>query len=101
MTEPTIAQLDAQIADLQCQRDLASLAKLQAVQALLSAEPTVQLAADIEALLPELPADPALGSARNQASNVVSVIRQVAAHFDREVTRVQALVEPQPEEPAA
>lgn len=98
MTEPTIAELDQQIAELQRQRDLASLAKLQAVQALLSAEPTVQLAADLEALLPELPADPALGSARNQAANVVSVIRQVAAHFDREVARIEALVEPEPTE---
>lgn len=92
-TIPTVADYDAQIADLKRQRDLAALDNLKAVQTILNATATKKVADDIEALLPQLPADDGIGSARAQATNVVTILRQVAATFDREVSRVSATVQ--------
>jgi len=98
MTEPTIAQLDAQIADLQRQRDLASLNGSKAVKAALVAGKVATLAEDLEALLPDLSNE---SVAAQQARNVISVIRNVRGLVDGEISRIEAMVEPQPEEPAA
>lgn len=98
MTEPTpqtVSQIDAQIAELKLQRDIASLASLKAVQAVLQRPSTGKVADDIEAVLADLPNGGEIGSARNQANNVISILRQVTAHFDREVTRVQTMVDAQ------
>ncbi|EQA96865.1 hypothetical protein [Sphingobium baderi] len=98
MTEPTIAQLDAQIADLQRQRDLASLNGSKAVKAALVAGKVATLAEDLEALLPDLSNE---SVAAQQARNVISVIRNVRGLVDGEISRIEAMVEPEPEEPAA
>lgn len=94
-TPPTVSQIDAQIAELKLQRDIASLASLKAVQAILKRPSTGTVADDIEAVLADLPNGGEIGSDRNQAKNVISVLRQVTAHFDREVARVQAVVDAQ------
>ncbi|MGC4250438.1 MAG: hypothetical protein QM605_02935 [Sphingobium sp.] len=57
----------------------------------------LQVADDLEAIVPELPADPAIGSARNQVLNVIHVIRGVTGNINGEVARVAALVEPEGE----
>ncbi|SCW77801.1 hypothetical protein SAMN02927924_02832 [Sphingobium faniae] len=98
MTEPTIAELDQQIADLQRQRDLASLNGSKAVKAALVAGKVATLAEDLEALLPDLSNE---SVAAQQARNVISVIRNVRGLVDGEISRIEALVEPEPEEPAA
>lgn len=100
MTEPTIAELDAQIADLLRQRDLNDLPKLEAVQAMLGSDAMADLLTELEANLPSSPPT-ILGlvtSARAQVENVIGAVRAASAFIDREVTRAQVLVEPEPAE---
>lgn len=92
-TSPTVSELDAQIAELRRQRDIASLNSLKAVQAVMKRAATGKVADDIDALLIDLPGDGQIGDARQQARNISTIIRQATAHFDREVTRVQAIVD--------
>lgn len=93
MTQPTIAELDQQIADLQRQRDLASLDGSKAVKAALVAGKVATLADDLEALLLGLSNE---SVAAQQARNVISVIRNVRGLVDGEISRIEALVEPEP-----
>lgn len=86
---------DAEIAVLVKERDVAALDLLKDVQEILNREDVAQAITDLSALLPRLPQDGSLGSPRNQAMNVVSVLNNVRESFDREVTRVQAIVDAQ------
>ena len=98
MPEPTISELDAQIADLQRQRDIASLEGAKAIKAALVAGKVATLDTDLEAILPSL--SPESLSAQ-QARNVISIIQGVRNLVDGEVSRIQAIVDAQaaPEAP--
>ena len=98
MTEPTISELDAQIADLQRQRDIASLEGAKAIKAALVAGKVATLPEDLEALLPSLSVD---SIAAQQARNIVSIVRNVRNLVDGEVARIQAIVDAQAEPEAA
>lgn len=86
---------DAEIAALVKERDVAALDNIKAVQEILSRDAVKQAIADLNPLLPRLPQDGSIGSARNQAMNVVNVFTSARDNFDREVTRVQAIVDAQ------
>jgi hypothetical protein len=86
---------DAEIAALVKERDVAALDLLKDVQEILNREDVAQAITDLSALLPQLPQDGSLGSPRNQAMNVVNVVNNVRDNFDREVARVQAIVDAQ------
>lgn len=96
MTAPA-PEIDAQIADLLRQRDLNDLPKLEDVQAMLGSDAMTDLLTELEANLPSSPPN-ILGlvtSARAQVENVIGAVRAASAFIDREVARVQALVEPE------
>lgn len=86
---------DAEIAALVRARDIAALDNLKLAQAILKRPAVAQAIADIEALAPNLPDDGSIGSTRQQFSNVASVTASVRDLFDREVARVQTLVDAQ------
>lgn len=92
MTDKTIAEMDAEIAALERQRDIAALDGTKAVQTLLTADAVASLAADLEALIPDLPVD---SVAAQQSRNVMSVLRNVTNLVTIEVSRIEALVEAQ------
>lgn len=98
MAEQTIEQLDAQIAELQRQRDIASLEGAKAIKAALVAGNVATLDADLEAILPAL--SPESLSAQ-QARNVISIIKGVRNLVDGEVSRIQAIVDAQAEPEAS
>lgn len=89
---PTLSELAANVADLQRQIDIASLPILTAVQEVLTRPAVLAAVADIQAAIADLPQTAELGSPRNQANGVVSVVTNVRSLFDREVVRVSALV---------
>lgn len=95
ITDPTPAQLIAQRNEIDRQIAIANLTGLIAIQTALKAENVGTLAADLEALLPQLAPAPEMGSPFNQANNVINVMRNVTGFFDQEVARVQALVDAQ------
>lgn len=86
---------DAEIADLVRARDVAALDNLKLAQAILKRPAVAQAIADIEALAPNLPDDGSIGSTRRQFSNVATVATNVRDFFDREVARVQSIVDAQ------
>ena len=94
-TNPTPSELLAQRDDLDRQIAIANLEGLKAIQSALKAGKVATLAADIEALLPQLAPASEMGSPFSQARNVISVVRNVTGFFDQEVSRVQAMVDAQ------
>ena len=99
MAEPTIEQLDAQIAELQRQRDIASLEGAKAIKAALVAGKVATLDTDLEAILPQLSSE---SLSAQQARNVISIIKGVRNLVDGEVARIQAIVDAQsPDQPPA
>lgn len=92
-TPPTLSELAANMAELQRQMDVASLAPLSAIQAVLNRTAVTEAITDLQAIIPQLPESIELRAPRNQAGNVVSVLSNVRDLFDREVTRISALAE--------
>lgn len=97
---PTPAELLAQRDELDRQIALANLAGLKAILAALKSGKAGTLAADLEAILPQLAPASELGSPFNQAMGVITVMRNVTDFFDREVARVEAMTVP-PGDPEA
>lgn len=94
MAEPTVSEIDAQIAELQRQRDIKSLEGSQAIAAALKAGKVATLAEDLEALLTDL--SPA-SMAYQQAQNVISVITNTRNLIDGDIARIQGIVDAQTE----
>ncbi len=94
MADPTVSEIDAQIAELQRQRDIKSLEGSQAVAAALKAGKVATLAEDLEALITDL--SPA-SMAYQQARNVISVITNTRNLIDGDVARIQLIVDAQTE----
>lgn len=92
-TAPTMEELAANMAALQRQMDVASLTPLTSVLEVLNRSAMQKAITDIEAIIPSLPESIELRAPRNQAAGVVSVLTNVRAQFDREVTRIQAVVD--------
>ncbi|KMS59967.1 hypothetical protein V474_07645 [Novosphingobium barchaimii LL02] len=89
MTERTISDIDAQIADLKRERDIASLDGSKSVKSVLATGKVATLAADLEALLPSLFTQ---SVAYQQAMNVISVVTGTRNLVDGEISRIEALV---------
>jgi hypothetical protein len=94
MAEPTVSEIDAQIAELQRQRDIKSLEGSQAIAAALKAGKVATLAEDLEALLTDL--SPA-SMAYQQARNVISVVTGTRNLIDGDIARIQGIVDAQAE----
>ncbi|WP_066769474.1 hypothetical protein [Sphingobium sp. CCH11-B1] len=94
-TPPTRAELLDQRNEIDRQIAMANLDGLKAALAGMKAGKVATLADDLQAIMPQLTPEPELGSAYNQVLNVISVVRNVAGFLDREVTRVQAIVDAQ------
>lgn len=94
MADPTVSEIDAQIAELQRQRDIKSLEGSQAIAAALKAGKVATLPEDLEALIADL--SPA-SMAYQQARNVISVITNTRNLIDGDVARIQAIVDAQAE----
>lgn len=94
MADPTVSEIDAQIAELQRQRDIKSLEGSQAVAAALKAGKVATLAEDLEALIADL--SPA-SMAYQQARNVISVITNTRNLIDGDIARIQGIVDAQAE----
>lgn len=91
----TQAELIAQRNEIDRQIAVANLDGLKAIQAALKSGKVATLAADLEALIPQLAQETSMGTPFSQASNVVNVVRNVTNFFDGEVARVQAMVDAQ------
>lgn len=95
---PTLPELLAQQAAIERQIAAASLAGVQAAQAVLDAGSAATLADQLEAILPDLVGS---ASAQQQVTNVVTVLRNVPNSLAREAARLEGLAaEPQPQEAA-
>lgn len=94
MAEQTVSEIDAQIAELQRQRDIKSLEGSQAIAAALKAGKVATLAEDLEALLPDL--SPA-SMAYQQARNIISVLTGGRNLIDGDIARIQGIVDAQAE----
>ena len=92
---PTPAELLAQRNEIDRQISIANLEGLKAIQAALKSGKVATLAADLEALLPQLAPSGEMGSPHSQATNVITIVRNVSNFFDAEVARVQAIVDAQ------
>lgn len=92
---PTPAELLAQRNEIDCQISIANLEGLKAIQAALKSGKVATLAADLEALLPQLAPSGEMGSPHSQTTNVITTVRNVSNFFDGEVARVQAIVDAQ------
>jgi len=94
MADPTVSEIDAQIAELQRQRDIKSLEGSQAVAAALKAGKVATLDEDLEVLITDL--SPA-SMAYQQARNVISVITNTRNLIDGDIARIQGIVDAQTE----
>lgn len=92
---PTAAELLAQRNDLDRQIAIANLDGLKAIRDALKSGKAGTLADDIEALLPQIASDNTLGTPFNQASAIVTTMRNVTSYFESEIARVQAIVDAQ------
>ena len=92
---PTPAELLAQRNEIDRQISIANLDGLKAMQAALKAGKVATLAADLEALLPQLAPSGEMGSPHSQTTNVITTVRNVSNFFDGEVERVQEIVDAQ------
>lgn len=92
---PTPAELLAQRNEIDRQISIANLEGLKAIQTALKSGKVATLAADLEALLPQLAPSGEMGSPHSQATNVITTVRNVSNFFDAEVARVQAIVDAQ------
>lgn len=92
---PTPAELLAQRNEIDRQISIANLEGLKAIQAALKSGKVATLATDLEALLTQLAPSGEMGSPHSQATNVITTVRNVSNFFDREVARVQAIVDAQ------
>ncbi len=92
---PTAAELLAQRNDLDRQIAIANLDGLKAIRDALKSGKAGTLADDIEALLPQIASDNTLGTPFNQASAIVTTMRNVTGYFETEIARVQAIVDAQ------
>lgn len=82
---PTLPELLAQQAELQRQIAAASLASVQAAQAVLDAGSVATIADELEAILPDLAGS---ATAQQQVTNVVTVLRNVPNSLAREASRL-------------
>jgi hypothetical protein len=94
MADPTVSEIDAQIAELQRQRDIKSLEGSQAVAAALKSGKVATLAEDLAALIADL--SPA-STAYQQAKNIISVLTGGRNLIDGDIARIQAIVDAQAE----
>lgn len=92
---PTPAELLAQRDEIDRQIAIANLDGLKHIQAALKSGKVATLAADLEALVPQLAQDTAQGAPCQQIGNVITTVRNVSNFFDGEVARVQAIVDAQ------
>lgn len=92
---PTPAELLAQRNEIDRQIAIANLDGLKAIQAALNSGNVATLATDLEALLSQLAPSSEMSSPHSQATNVITAVRNVSNFFDREVLRVQAIVDAQ------
>lgn len=92
---PTPSELLAQRNEIDRQIAIANLDGLKAIQTALKSGKVATLATDLEALLPQLAPSGEMGSPHSQATNVITTVRNVSNFFDREVARVQAIVDAQ------
>ncbi|WP_327752916.1 hypothetical protein VVT58_15570 [Sphingobium sp. SJ10-10] len=86
-----IATLLAQRAELDRQIAVETLVPLQAAQAVMNRPSTGKIADDLEKLRADLPEGEL---AHEQVGNVITVIRAVQALIDQEVSRVEAITQP-------
>lgn len=94
---PTAAELLAQRNDLDRQIAIANLDGLKAIRDALKSGKAGTLADEIEALLPQIASDNTLGTPFNQASAIVTTMRNVTSYFESEIARVQTIVDAQAE----
>lgn len=94
---PTAAELLAQRNDLDRQIAIANLDGLKAIRDALKSGKAGTLADDIETLLPQIASDNTIGTPFNQASAIVTTMRNVTGFFDGEITRVEAMIAAQDE----
>ncbi len=92
---PTAAELLAQRNDLDRQIAIANLEGLKAIRDALKSGKAGTLADDIEALLPQIASDNTIGTPFNQASAIVTTMRNVTSYYEGEIARVQAIVDAQ------
>lgn len=92
---PTAAELLAQRNDLDRQIAIANLDGLKAIRDALKSGKAGTLADDIEALLPQIASDNTIGTPFNQASAIVTTMRNVTSYYEGEIARVQAIVDAQ------
>lgn len=83
---------DAEIAAIMRERDIASLEASKAVQAALGNGKVATLAADLSALIADMPAGTV---AAQQAGHIINCMRNGKSLIDGEVSRIQALVDAQ------
>ena len=95
MASPNPSELIQQRNEIDRQIAVANLDGLKAILAALKSGKVATLAADLEALLPQLAPAPEMGSPFSQAQNVISVVRNVTNFYEQEVPRVQAIVDAQ------
>lgn len=94
---PTAVELLAQRNDLDRQIAIANLDGLKAIRDALKSGKAGTLADEIEALLPQIASDNTLGTPFNQASAIVTTMRNVTSYFESEIARVQTIVDAQAE----
>lgn len=95
MASPTPSELIQQRNEIDRQIAVANLDGLKAILAALKSGKVATLAADLEALLPQLAPAPEMSSPFSQAQNVITAVRNVTNFYEQEVTRVQAIVDAQ------
>ncbi|GLV22021.1 hypothetical protein TomMM35A_18740 [Sphingobium sp. TomMM35A] len=91
---PTPSELLVQRQELDRQIAQANLAGMKAIRDALKSGKAGTLAADLEALLPQLAPANEIGSRFSQANNVISIMRGVTDYFDREIASIEAASPP-------
>lgn len=92
MSEPTIAEIDAQIADLQRERDIRSLEGSKAISDALKAGKVATLEDDLTTLMQGLSPQ---SVACQQTRNVITVVSNTRKLLAAEIARIQAIVDAQ------
>lgn len=88
----SVSELDAQIAELRRQRDIASLDASKSVQAALVSGKVATLADDLSALIATMSPE---SVAAQQAGHIINCMRNGKSLIDGEVSRIQAIVDAQ------
>lgn len=90
MADQTVSEIDAQIAELQRQRDIKSLDDSKLVAADLRAGKVATLAEDLEARIANMSPQTV---AYQQAKNIISVLTGGRNLIDGDIGRIQAIVD--------